>query len=637
MTIPPQQHPRSLNNEIVTRQMIDEINAEREKSDRLTVAKLNTVKQFNKQNYKSKLMTEKYSLLPLNSQQLTPVQTAIQRMSEKHLDFEIEPVNTIQPPEIEYTQMLQALVPIDTSLSIIHKHIPRQSDIDKIVGNIETRVIHSLELPIQAQDLVKAYQHSTHFRDIYQYITNGKLPSGTKAQNCIRAEALNYVVINILLRIDTQKDKDIDKGNSFLLVIPEKYELIIFNTYHDSLLAGHQGPYHTAMTIRQKFFIHNLMNKVKRYIETCHTCLKTKPKYMKNRPIYGRIPVDYAPMQDLSIDIKTMPQAFGGYHLLLVITCDQTNFTIAIPLRDRTAQTIAEALIYRVIYLFGPPRQIISDEATEFTSTIIQAILCMLNCRLKVISPYNHGSSKCERQIRMISEIIMKHLWDKGQMWPLFATTAAYAMNTFTSEALSGLSPFQLVFLRDPPDLTSLSFPKIDTIPVKHREYYNLLLARAQLVGNMLLEWRTKQALEYGSKVKKFRNKEIFQDNQMVYLLAPHASVLQTNTTKFKQDFIGPLFIDTALDKTHYRLKDATGLLLDGTYHVNHIKKGSACTPLGIVNKFDTYETALKNTLLNKFAIKTPNNKLQEVTLQDGSKKLNYLPGIIMDYATLHS
>ena len=101
-------------------------------------------------------------------------------------------------------------------------------------------------------------------------------------------------------------------------------------------------------------------------------------------------------MQDLSIDIKTMPQAFGGYHLLLVITCDQTNFMIAVPLRD---QTVAEALIYRDIYLFGPPRQIICDEATEFSSAIIQAILCMLNCRLKVISPYNHSSSKCERQI----------------------------------------------------------------------------------------------------------------------------------------------------------------------------------------------------------------------------------------------
>ena len=51
------------------------------------------------------------------------------------------------------------------------------------------------------------------------------------------------------------------------------------------------------------------MNKVKRYIETCHTCLKTKLKYKKNRPILGRIPTDYASMQDLSIDIKHMPTA----------------------------------------------------------------------------------------------------------------------------------------------------------------------------------------------------------------------------------------------------------------------------------------------------------------------------------------
>ena len=135
-------------------------------------------------------MTEKYSLLPLNPQQLTPVQTAIHLMSEKHPDFEIKPVNTIRPLEIKYTQMPQALVPIDTPLSIIRKHIPRQSDIDKIVRNIETRVIHSLELPIQAQDLVKAYQHSTHFCNIYHYITDGKLPSNVKAQNCIRARHL---------------------------------------------------------------------------------------------------------------------------------------------------------------------------------------------------------------------------------------------------------------------------------------------------------------------------------------------------------------------------------------------------------------------------------------------------------------
>ena len=75
--------------------MIAEINMECKKLDRFTVTKLSAVKQYNKQDHKSKLMTGKYSLLPLNPQQLTPVQTALQRMSEKHPDFEIEPVYTI--------------------------------------------------------------------------------------------------------------------------------------------------------------------------------------------------------------------------------------------------------------------------------------------------------------------------------------------------------------------------------------------------------------------------------------------------------------------------------------------------------------------------------------------------------------
>ena len=97
-----------------SRELVRKINAEHEKSDMLTVAKLNTTSKPHKQDYKSKLMTEKYSLLPINPQQLTPVQTALQRLSEKHPDFEIQAVNTIRSPDIEYTKTSQPLVPVDT-------------------------------------------------------------------------------------------------------------------------------------------------------------------------------------------------------------------------------------------------------------------------------------------------------------------------------------------------------------------------------------------------------------------------------------------------------------------------------------------------------------------------------------------
>ena len=70
------------------------------------------------------------------------------------------------------------------------------------------------------------------------------------------------------------------------------------------------------------------------------------------------------------------------------------------------------------------------------------------------------------------------------------------------------------------------------------------------MIGRLLLEWITKQALEYEKKNRQYTNEEMFQDDRIIYLLAPHSVALQTDTTKFKQDFIGPLFVDTAIDKT---------------------------------------------------------------------------------------
>ena len=46
--------------------------------------------------------------------------------------------------------------------------------------------------------------------------------------------------------------------------------------------------------------------------------------------------------------------------------------------------------------------------------------------------------------------MINKHLMQKGASWPLYAAVSAYAMNTFASTALQGLSPFKLVFARKP-------------------------------------------------------------------------------------------------------------------------------------------------------------------------------------------
>ena len=71
-------------------------------------------------------------------------------------------------------------------------------------------------------------------------------------------------------------------------------------------------------------------------------------------------------------------------------------------------------------------------------------------------------------------------------------------------------------------------------------------------------------------------------------------------------------------------------------YHVNCIKRGSAHKPQGIVNTFDDYKKALENTLLNKLAIESPDNKFVDVTSKDGSKALTYSPCTLMDYVSIY-
>ena len=192
-----------------------------------------------------------------------------------------------------------------------------------------------------------------------------------------------------------------------------------------------------------------------------------------------------------------------------------------------------------------------------------------------------------ERQIKAIGNMINKHLTQKGASWPLYAAVSAYAMNTFVSTALQGLSPFELVFARKPRQLTSFELPKITSFPVEYREFFRLLLDRAKMYSDMEMEWRTLQALELRDKNKMLTNIETFQPNDLVYLLAPYSSSLQSKAQKFRQDYIGPLAIDTKLDDIHYLLKDVTGRTLPGDYHINRIKRAKEVTPDGLA---DTYE-----------------------------------------------
>ena len=54
-----------------------------------------------------------------------------------------------------------------------------------------------------------------------------------------------------------------------------------------------------------------------------------------------------------------MPKGFDDFKYLLVVTCKLTRFVLALPVKSRAVQITAEAVIHRVIFLFGPPHLLI--------------------------------------------------------------------------------------------------------------------------------------------------------------------------------------------------------------------------------------------------------------------------------------
>ena len=494
-----------------------------------------------------------------------------------------EITTTIRDPPDNIIREAQPLFAENEPLTILRRHIPKQNEIDKILSEINAKVLHQITFPAHRREIATAYKTSHRFKDVHAYILHGTLPNTKVAQSRLKAEAQNYVIINdILFRINLQYNVSRFKELPLQVVIPEEFQPLLFHTYHNSLLAGHQGIWRTYLTIRTYFFVINLLKYLKEYIKACHICQKSaRPKAHKNVPTHARIPIDYRPMERISCDIKYMPKGFDGFEFLLVVTCEMTNFTIAIPLKGRTAEVIAEALLHRVVAIFGIPKLLLVDQDAALTGKVIKALTIALGCQLKVISPYNHGSSKTERQIQTISNIINKRLDGKGTSWPLFAACAAYAANTFQSETLSGLSPFELVFLRKPPDLMNLSIPDISGFDATIREYLATLMQKAQLMKEIILDFRTTQAQIRQQTQSRYQAPLAYQKGQLVYLLAPHASTLQTGTTKFRQDFVGPLVVDEELDSTHFKLRDLSNRVLPDIYHINRLKAANVLIPHG--------------------------------------------------------
>ena len=62
--------------------------------------------------------------------------------------------------------------------NFVHKYLPKQKDIDKILKIIQRKVLKGTHLPIEIKEIQPGYQCSPYFKDLYLYLSqnNSHLP-----------------------------------------------------------------------------------------------------------------------------------------------------------------------------------------------------------------------------------------------------------------------------------------------------------------------------------------------------------------------------------------------------------------------------------------------------------------------------
>ena len=103
-------------------------------------------------------------------------------------------------------------------------------------------------------------------------------------------------------------------------------------------------------------------------------------------------------------------------------------------------------------------------------------------------------------------------------MWPLCVAVVAYAMNTFLSPALSGLSPFEEVFIQKPTDLLNLKFLSLKQFATSHKDYLQLLKDNAESIADILLDYKTQLDQHTVLNASMYQKVENLLKGDLVYL-----------------------------------------------------------------------------------------------------------------------
>ena len=287
-----------------------------------------------------------------------------------------------------------------------------------------------------------------------------------------------------------------------ILIVPNAVKIEDIDTQkkiladcHFSKYAGHPGRDKMYKSLRERYYWPSMYKNIQDLVKSCEKCQKGKYFVIPKEPL-KITSTSTTSLEKIFLDLygPLIPSNEGNKYVL-TLQDDLSKFSLAFPVKDKSASTIAKTLVENYFCIFGFPNSILTDQGTEFINEVMNEICSILEIDKLSSSAYHHETlGSIENSHKRLGNFLRTSC-GKSPNWEAWLPFFVYSYNTYQHEA-TGYSPFELVFSKKPRFPTEIVKSKID--PVYDIESYVKEMKYRYQIAN-------KEARENQIELKKIR------------------------------------------------------------------------------------------------------------------------------------
>jgi hypothetical protein len=139
-----------------------------------------------------------------------------------------------------------------------------------------------------------------------------------------------------------------------------------------------------------------MKQELEEYIRQCETCQKNKITQNKTKMPMNITTTPEVVWEKCALDIVgPLSHTLDGNKYALTFQDELSKYTLAVPIRQQDAPTVAKAFVEEIILQFGIPQTVLTEQGSNFMSEVFSKVCKILRIkRIKCIAyhPQSNGS-----------------------------------------------------------------------------------------------------------------------------------------------------------------------------------------------------------------------------------------------------